>query len=288
MSTADREPLYFDLLSAQDKEGYKALRDSLQDTKMRSMRNHKICDLRNAFIEIKKFCIQKNDDDWKRCVVAGICWLDDDSVGEVAVNLSQLVCLVKKCKSTINTTLRNSGFELTYSRGDRYEKLLSILKYFKGNTEELRKWSVRKYIGKKTTESEESNELVETSSFPDGTEFIFSQDYFDSSLLNINKRNRDTLILLHDPLPDINIHPKERENTEEMFEFSKTNVHNIDIQQEKNEIYNGYDVLNPINSKNLVQHPTVFDNSVIFDQEIEEQDCYEFRFQNEDIIDSGI
>lgn len=132
-------PEYFSLLNETDKAEYAQLQKSLEISQNRSSRNKKTTDLMLAIDEIKHYCLRGDSDDCKRCIVCGTCWL---STG-LAVNIKQLQCLIQKCKSSINTTLRKMGYELTNPRGDVSDELAEYLPMFRGKQSELRKWSIR-------------------------------------------------------------------------------------------------------------------------------------------------
>ena len=95
-----------------------------------------------------------NEDDWKRCSVCGVCWFEN----EMAVNLTQLLFLLKKCKSSVNTTMRNLGYTLKTPRADNNTHLRSFLSSLNIKTDEIRKWSIRN-IPKLTQNSDENIEV---------------------------------------------------------------------------------------------------------------------------------
>jgi hypothetical protein len=84
---------------------------------------------------------QRGDgDDWRRCCVCGLFYLQCG----IAVNSHQLNCLTDRCKSSINGGLKKLDFETISARGDMNPELVGLLPNLKGNTHELRQWSVRK------------------------------------------------------------------------------------------------------------------------------------------------
>lgn len=132
-------PEYFSILNETDKQNYAQLQRSLESSQNRSSRNKKTEDLESAIDEIRRFCVRGDSEDCKRCIVCGTCWL----LSGLAVNIKQLQCLIHKCKSSINTTLRKIGYELTQPRGDVCDELTNFLPMIKGKINELRKWSIR-------------------------------------------------------------------------------------------------------------------------------------------------
>lgn len=81
------------------------------------------------------FCIQNDADDWKRCLVRGIFWIDND----IVINTSQLKLLICRCKAAINQTLSEMGYVSIQIN----EKYLSKSPFLKN---EHKKWNIRKRI----------------------------------------------------------------------------------------------------------------------------------------------
>jgi len=133
-------PMYISFLNEADCLSYRKLQRSLSTFSYRSPRNQKESDFDSGFLEIKRFALRGDSNDWKRCLVCGVCWLESG----IAINIKQLQCLIRKCKSSINTTMRKLGYSLSASRGDVNDELVAYLPSIQGNTAELRKWSVRK------------------------------------------------------------------------------------------------------------------------------------------------
>lgn len=133
-------PMFFNLLSAEDKRTYADLRTELWSLENKFKRNKRLSSLQKSIDKIHEFCIKHNSDDWKRCIVCGIAWLDED----IAINIRQLKLLVNKCKSSINGALLKMGYESSTSKNDGFKKLLEYIPYLRGNFNEQRMWTIRR------------------------------------------------------------------------------------------------------------------------------------------------
>ena len=135
----NERPDFFMELDISDRLGYINLQNKLEGFGKRSGRNMKTKELQEAFEKIQKYVERGDSKDSTRAVVCGLVWLPTG----LGINLKQLQCLVKKCKSSFNTTMRKMGYVLSQPRGDASDDLIEALPLISKNTAELRKWSVR-------------------------------------------------------------------------------------------------------------------------------------------------
>ena len=133
-------PSFYDILSIKDQKDYLKLRTNLSSSENKYKRNKRLSSLQFALTEIKKFCIQGNQDDWKRCLVCGICWIGPD----IAINTRQLRLIIDKCKSSINGALSKMGYGSLILKGEGAAPLLAALPSLRGNFLEQRMWTIRK------------------------------------------------------------------------------------------------------------------------------------------------
>lgn len=134
-------PFYFDMLSEDDKRKYNELKSVLAAPDHRYNRNKRIVTFTDMLDQIKKFCEKGDNDDWKRFLVCGICWLNKD----IAINTRQLRVILGKSKSTINGALSKMGYEtLPLRRHDTNNALLNRIPFLNGNFTEARQWTVRR------------------------------------------------------------------------------------------------------------------------------------------------
>jgi hypothetical protein len=133
-------PKFFALLSDADKDGYANLQQQLLLLNQRRRRGQRLETILNCFQMIHSWAQRGDGDDWKRCCVCGLFYLQYG----IAVNSHQLNCLTDRCKSSINGGLKKLDYGTISARGDMNPELVSLLPHLKGNTHELRQWSVRK------------------------------------------------------------------------------------------------------------------------------------------------
>lgn len=141
MNTEDpsNTPKYFSLLNQQDKEGYRKLQTVLLQATEKRHRGHRLDIFLDCLDQIHRFSQRGEEDDWKRCCVCGVCFLKCG----IALNSHQMKFLTNKCKSSINGALKMMKYKTTSARGDINPELVDFLPILKGNTNELRQWSVR-------------------------------------------------------------------------------------------------------------------------------------------------
>lgn len=130
-------PRFFELLSESDKNEFRKLKESLNGG--RNKRGKRLEAFAEMLESVKKFAIKSDADDWKRCMVCGVCWIDNG----IAINTRQLRLLIDKCKSSINGSLHRMGYNPTSTAGDVNSTLVEKMPILKGNFSELRQWTVR-------------------------------------------------------------------------------------------------------------------------------------------------
>ena len=96
---------------------------------------------------IKKFCIRKDPDDWKRELVCGICWME----GFIGINIRRLKLLISRCKSSINGSLQRAGLSIFMGRSESSNMLSRKFPFLAKDNNELRQWTLRKHIEENET-----------------------------------------------------------------------------------------------------------------------------------------
>ena len=135
----EKQPTFYELLNADDKKSYEDLRKILNAPDHRYNRNKRIVTFNDMLDQIRKFCCRGDNDDWKRYLVCGICWINDD----IAINTRQLRLLLGKSKSTINGAFSKMNYEtLPFKNHDA--GLQEKIPFLKGNFTEARQWTVRR------------------------------------------------------------------------------------------------------------------------------------------------
>jgi hypothetical protein len=138
----DYRPKYYELLSPSDQERYDDLRAALSSQMCRNRRGKRLEGFSDMLASIRAFCIRDSEDDWKRCLVCGVCWLSRG----IAINNRQLSLLLDKCKSSINGSLQKMGYSTLQSRSEGAASLLECMPMLKNNFSELREWTVRLFV----------------------------------------------------------------------------------------------------------------------------------------------
>ena len=138
-------PDHFEILSEVDQFKYKALqRELVQLCIQRSKKNRKVQDLEEFVQRIHDFCIQGDEiNDKKRCFICGIYWIDSGICNTIALNIDYLQILVRKCRSSLNTTFRTMGYKVTEARCDANTFFKQIIPDIQLSRHEERLWSFR-------------------------------------------------------------------------------------------------------------------------------------------------
>jgi hypothetical protein len=132
-------PPHFGLMNPEDQETYKVLQEKLLQAAEGRTRGLRVCRLYDELEEIRLFAQRGDDDDWRRCCVCGVCFLRCG----IGINSHQLRYLINRCKSSINGAFKLMGYVVISARGDTNPELVDALPNLRGNTHELRQWSVR-------------------------------------------------------------------------------------------------------------------------------------------------
>lgn len=135
----EKDPQYWNLLSESDKAGYNNLRRSFNAGSIRRNRGHRIETFDGILEAIRKYAERKAQDDWKRFLVCGVCWMDQ----AIAINTRQLRLLISKCKSSINGSLLKLGYSTNTSHSESWKILFSRIPLLKDNFTEIRQWTIR-------------------------------------------------------------------------------------------------------------------------------------------------
>jgi len=135
-------PQYWELLNDADKIAYKFLRQTLASPSCKNRRNRSVQTFSDIIAGIKAYVIRGNDDDAKRALVCGVCWLDSS----IAINTRQLRLILSKCKSSINGSFQQLGYGTIPTGADSASSLIRIFPFLENNFAELRQWTVRQLI----------------------------------------------------------------------------------------------------------------------------------------------
>ena len=135
-------PYYFEFLSPEDQKQYKEMKERISSSEKNFKKNKRIECFQDALDCIQQFCVRNDGEDWKRYLVCGICWMDQD----IAINTRQLRILIDKCKSSINGALSKMGYGTLPIKSQISANLVNYIPYLKGNFVEQRQWTVRRKV----------------------------------------------------------------------------------------------------------------------------------------------
>ena len=162
-------PYFWELLSTDDQEMYSKISNALGAPTLKNKRNTKINDFSDALEAIEIYQNHDKSDKWRRCLVSGLVLFD----GGIAVNIKQFRKLVRKCKTSINTSLKGMGYTIISGKATECEELLEAIPCLRGNTAELRQWTVR-------YKEEDSNNEPENDQYVTPPSVAFDEKYGDN------------------------------------------------------------------------------------------------------------
>jgi hypothetical protein len=133
------EPQYWNLLSEEDKASYIQLKNGFLMNAPSRSRNNTVDNFDGMLESIRQFAERDNEDDWRRFLVCGLCWMPN----ALAINTRQLRLLVSKCKSSINGSLQKLGYTTDMSHSESWKGLFPHIPMLKDHFRELRQWTIR-------------------------------------------------------------------------------------------------------------------------------------------------
>lgn len=142
-------PMYWEVISDNDRQAYNYLRAAMAAPSYKNRRNRSIETFSETIESIKAYVVRNDSDDWKRSLVCGICWLNESSI---AINTRQLRILLGKCKSSINGSLQMLGYGTVPNGAECQSSLINYFPFLKDSFSELRQWTVRQKIPLKKIE----------------------------------------------------------------------------------------------------------------------------------------
>ena len=136
------QPAFFNMLDDCDKVAYTYLRFSLSARCNKNKRNKRIQTFTDTLEAIKRFAMRGDANDWKRCLVCGVCWLPQG----LSLNTHQLRILIFKCKSSINGSLQKMGYTSNLSRPEATAAMTAAIPFLADHPSQLRQWTVRALV----------------------------------------------------------------------------------------------------------------------------------------------
>lgn len=124
-------------LDGKDMEEYIKLKESLNYGN-RNKRGKGLHTFEEQLASIRSFVERGGDNSWKRSLVCGICWIDND----IGINIQQFKTLLGKCKSSINSCLLKLGYSKSRDNGGVNKFIVEKIPSLRSDPE-LRRWTIR-------------------------------------------------------------------------------------------------------------------------------------------------
>ena len=150
-----KRPPHFELLSEDDKEMYKKIMDAIQAPTLQSKRNKRLTEFEDIIEAIEVFENHEDVEKWKRYLVCGLYRFENG----IAVNISSLKQLIHRCKSSINGSLKDLGYDKVINKARTCTELIQAIPYLQKKANELRQWTVR-YKNKEDDKGKENGEAT--------------------------------------------------------------------------------------------------------------------------------
>ena len=133
-------------LSPDDYNHYLSLKATLSSKICRNCRNRRVESFGEMLSAIHCFVTRSNEDMWKRSMVCGVCWYNQNYHTFLCVNIRQMSLLLEKCKSSINGSLQRLHFSVVQNRQQTTKILLEALPFLRNHQDAMKMWSVRQFI----------------------------------------------------------------------------------------------------------------------------------------------
>ena len=143
------------MLNLEDQNEFDRIKGALSGKNFHYQYNKGLDSFIEGFQKIKTFCTKGDADDWKRCLVCGVCFMQDS----IAVNTKRLEQVFSKSKSTINQSLKKLGYDGCSKMKQNYTTLFRYIPHLKLDYTEQRQWSIRKYSNTQSN-LETTNDII--------------------------------------------------------------------------------------------------------------------------------
>jgi hypothetical protein len=131
------------MLSFGDQILFRCLHDSLSSQENRYNRHRRLLTLQTSLGGILSFCRRGDNNDWLRCFVCGVLWIEPWAL---AVNTRQLGCVLGKSKSSVNGGLAKMNWAPSPMTREANEKLCQAIPYLQHHPDALRQWTIRRPV----------------------------------------------------------------------------------------------------------------------------------------------
>jgi hypothetical protein len=181
-------PDHWSLLSESDKAKYRELQISINPLSFRTARDYGPWKFQIIITHINCFAIRQDGDDWKRCLVCGLVWLNH----AIAVNNRQMSLLTGKCKALINDGFQSLGYSSTVMSDATKLSLMDLNPFLARNCDAIRQWTIRELPsvsfgnGDGTAESEHHRSTAVTFKEQSAIETSDSLDDWTATMMDID------------------------------------------------------------------------------------------------------
>lgn len=157
--TSKELPQFFELLNKEDKKQYLFMQLTLSSPVCKNRRNHSTQTFDLILQMIKNYAVRNDCDDWKRCIVCGIFWLENN---QIAVNSKQLCVLLSKCKSSINGSLQALHYYKIANNLDHVKQFVKTIQMIQTHPMliELRQWTIRRFEPNEKPPATRANPII--------------------------------------------------------------------------------------------------------------------------------
>lgn len=131
---------YTRLLSERDREEFYRLKNFFINELSGPKKNKKVEIFNTILNKIKNFSIHNDSDDWKRSIVCGILWVDDESM---IVSNKILTNVINQSKSAINYSFQMMNFTSCPIDRITHSKILKMFPFLDGDSEFLKHLTLR-------------------------------------------------------------------------------------------------------------------------------------------------
>jgi hypothetical protein len=138
-------PRYWTLLARHDQLGYQKLRKDLEPTRIRTSRKELGSTFADAIRKIRGYTIRGDGDDWKRCLICGLVWLESTpgTPKAFAISTLQLSKLIGKCKCSINASFQALGYAVVPMSVAHGSSLIKLFPFMRSSSRQMREWTIR-------------------------------------------------------------------------------------------------------------------------------------------------
>lgn len=128
---------FLHLLDQKEQDEMKMVSELFKKTKY----NHgvRLADFKDNLELLRSYCHKGDDEDWKRCLVCGVCWMPD----LIAVNNQRLAAFTGRSKSTVNDLLAKMDLHAVLLNKRNRASLVEAVPYLARHRSELRQWTIR-------------------------------------------------------------------------------------------------------------------------------------------------